>query len=327
MAMYGKMLGDDDWRRLSECGRFTGICAFLREHRGWGAAMAELPTAPTVKVLEAAVRRRVYIDYEKLHRFLPPGDKKLLRLIMCRAEYAFILDAMRERSRFDTLPRSLELTDFARKNSKVDFDALGQSADLQAVLSAVEGSLFEAPLRSLKPDGDGGWPSFREAGAVLESAYFGTICSYIVKKYRGAGKKKLADTFGLETDLLNIVGLLRLHRSFPASLPQARGLLPPTSRRLKPGLLLTITEARTEGEALDVIRSSPFGKYLPGLDTGDLESFYYRSLERIGRKLLRAPGPDFSAALGLMMLRELECKKLNRIIEAVSSGYERGTIS
>ncbi|MDR1130916.1 MAG: V-type ATPase subunit [Oscillospiraceae bacterium] len=320
MAMYGKMLAGDDWQSLGACRGLTEICAFLRNHRGWRATLAGLPLLPTEEVLAAAVRRRCYVDYEKLYGFLPSGDKRLLRFLLCRAEYAFILAAVRERNRLESLPKSLELTDFVRKNSEVDFDALERSANFQAVLGAVRGSLFEAPLRMLKPDQDTGWPDFREVGIALESAYFKTVFSYIVKKYKGLGRKKLADTFGLEADLLNITGLLRLHRSFPASLPQARELLLPVSCRLNPKLLLALTEAGTEGEAWDIIGRSPFGGCLQETDPDHIEDFYYKSLERIGRRLLRAPEPDFSAALGLVILQELECKKLNRVIEAVSGG-------
>jgi len=322
LGMYGKMLKEEDWRRLCELKSVAEVCAFLRNHRGWSTTMAELPPAPTTKILKTAVSRRVYEDYEKLYKYLLSEDKKLLRFIVYRAEYDFIIDALRENRAFAPLPKSLELTDFVRHNSKVDIAGLEHSTSYSAVLAAIRGSIFERPLAELKVNPETGRPDYLDTCIVLENAYFKSIFTYISKKYKGLGKKKLEETIGLEADLLNIVSEIRLHRSFHDSLEKVDALLIPVLYHIKPEFLHALSEARDEAELLDLLRKSSFGKFMAGAEPANIEDFYYKSLDKFCRKIIKAAEPDVSAALAYMILKDLESKKLNRVIEAIGSGYD-----
>ncbi len=322
MAMYGKMLKDEDWRRLCECKSASEICAILRSHKGWSMVMAEIPPTPTTKMLETAVRRRVYEDYEKLYKFLNFEDRKYLSFFLYRAEYDFILDALKEKSSASPLPKTLELTDYMKKNSSVDIDALEHSRNLTEILNAVKDSIYYKPLMGLKLNPETGKPSYWEAGVALENAYYKAIFSYISRQYKGFGREKLKDTLGLEADLINITGIIRIQRSFRSSLEKADGLLIPITYHLKPELINALLEAKSEAEALDILRRSPLGKHLEGADTGRIESIFYNSMERFCRKLLRTAGADVSVPQAYLVLKELECKKLGRVIEAVSVGVD-----
>jgi len=322
MAMYGKLLKEDDWHRLCECKNITELCAMLRNHKGWSKTLTSLPPSPSAKVLQTAVRKKVYLEHEKLYNFLRIEDKKFLRFTLCRAEYDLILDALREKSAYELFPKSMELTDFIRANSAIDIDALEQSKSFAAVLAAVKGSIFEKPLSELKVNTDTGKPSYWEAGVLLENAYFREIFSYISHKYKGLGRKKLEESVGLEADLLNIVSIVRLLKSFPSSLERADELLIPISARLKPELLSALKTAKGENEAFELLRRSHFGKYLEGIAPSNIENFYYNSMEKFCSKLVKAAEPDIGVPLAYLTLKELECRKLNRVIEAVSLGVD-----
>lgn len=322
MAMYGKMLKDDDWRRLCECRSIAEVCNFLRGHRGWSLTMSELPANPTVKVLETAVRRRVYEENEKLSKYLVIEDKKYLRLFFCRCECDFILDALKpkENGSAELLPKSIGLTDYMRKNCSVNLVELEHSRNYSEVQSAVKDSIYYKPLSELKPSAETGMPNYREAGVVLENAYFKSVFAYLSGKYKGVGRKKLEETIGLEADLLNTVSIIRLQRSFHTSLELADELLIPISYHLKPEFLHSLSEAKSEGEALDMLRRSPFGKHLEGADTNNIESIFYKSMEKFCRRLVKTGGADLSVPQAYLVLKDLECKKLCRVIEAVASG-------
>ncbi len=322
MAMYGKLLKPDDWQRLSECRNLTELCTFLRGHRGWSDTLASLPPSPSAKVLQTAVGKRVFLEHEKLYKFLHNEDKKFLRFSLCRAEYDLILDALREKSAYELFPKSLELTDFVRASSAVDLEALEQSKSFSAVLSAVRGSIFERPLSELKINAETGRPSYWEAGVALENAYYREIFSYISHRYKGLGRKKLEESVGLEADLLNIVSIVRLLKSFPSSLERADELLIPITAKLKPELLSALKSAKGENEAFELLRRSPFGKYLEGVTPSNIENFYYNSMEQFCRKLVKSAEPDIGVPQAYLVLKELECRKLNRVIEAVSLGVD-----
>ena len=322
MAMYGKMLKDDDWRKLCECKNIGEICAFLRNHRGWSKTMSELPPSPNAKILEMAVRRRVYEEYEKLFKFLQIEDKKYLRFFLYRAEYDLILDALKVNSSDQALLKTMGLTDYMRKNSSIDMEALEHSKNYQSILSSVKDSIYFKPLSELKVNPATGKPNYWEAGVALENAYYKAIFSYLSGQYKGLGRKKLEETLGLEADLINITGVIRLHRSFHASLEKADELLIPITYHLKPEFLQALLDAKNENEALDMLRRSPLGKHLEGIDTEKIESMFYTSMENFCRKLLKTAGADLSVPQAYLVLKEMECKKLSRVIEAVSVGVD-----
>lgn len=326
MGLYGKRLTEEDWAKLFECRSVQEIFSYLRGHKGWDRAMSGLPTAPTATQLEGAVRNQVFEEYGSLRHFLLGEDRACLALFAHRAEHDFLVHYLSERHSFHQAGAPA-ITDFVRRNGKLDLTALENSRSFAEVQEAIRGTIYEKPLSRLAGIGPRGWPDYMLASAAVENAYFTAVFSYIAKKYKGLGEKKLEQLVGLEADLLNIVSELRLQRSFRGSLEQGRNLLVPISYRLKPPLLAAISKAGSEAEALEILRRSPFGKDLALLDVRNIEQLYYNLLGKFCKKLLRGAEPDISLVFAYLILKELECKKLIRLTEAVQKGYQpRGLV-
>ncbi len=326
MGLYGKRLTEEDWAKLFECRSVFEISSYLKGHKGWGRVMSSLPAAPAAAQLEGAIRSRVFEEYGSLCHFLLGEDRACLALFAHRAEHDFLVHYLSERHSFYKT-YAPEITDFVHKNSRLDLAALEQSRSFAEVQEAVRGTIYEKPLSGLTGTGSHGWPDYMIASATVENAYFTAVFSYIAKKYKGLGENKLKQLVGLEADLLNLVSELRLQRSFRGSLEQARSLLVPISCRLKPALLSAIAKAGSEAEALEILRRSPFGKDLALLDVRNIEQLYYNLLGKFCKKLLRGAEPDISLVFAYLILKELECKKLIRLTEAVQKGYQpRGLV-
>lgn len=326
MTMYGRLLKDEDWRRLYECRSVSDIYGFLRNHRGWSETVMALPASSSPKVLQMSIRKTVYRDYEKLYNFSNLEDKKYLRFIIYQSEYELILEALREKRSYERLSEVSVITDFMRRHSSVDIEALSQSKSFSDILNAVKGSIYEKPLSELKINPETGMPSYWEAGVFLENVYYKSVFSFLQKKYKGLGKKRIEEIIGSEADLLNIVSIIRLHRNFPTSLERADELLIPVSYRLKPDFLHSLETAKSEDEALDLLRKSPFGQRFEGVGKANIENLYYKYMEELCIKLVKSFEPDLGVAQAYLVLKELECKKLLRVIEAIDSGIDPKTL-
>ena len=323
MALYGKMLSEDDWRHLYACTNITDVAQYLRNTKDWSdIQLSSLSTS----ALQEAIQKRVFSEYERLYKFSYLEDKKYLLFTLYRAEYGFILDSLRRLQSNEAPLVNEEATEFVRKHSLADIGALESCTDYAGLLEATKGSIYEMPLKRLTVSQETGLPSFRDAAILFESQYYKTVFSYIQNNYKGLGKKKLVKVLGTEADLLNIVSLLRLQRNFPGSLDRAHELLIPIYSLIEPRLLKNLLAAKSEAETLEILYKSPCRKYLEGKDLQKLESLYYEAMEAFCRQIIKAPEPSICVPVAYLTLREFECNKLNRLIQAIDYGIEPETV-
>jgi len=322
MALYGKLLTEDDWKHLYGCSSVTDITAYLRNNSDWSEVINSLPSSPSTEKLKDAVLKRTYLEYERLYKFSYLEDKKYLLFTLYRAEYGFILDTLRRLQSKTPPAQNSDVTDFMRKNSLVDIDALENCTDYKGLLAAIGESIYEKPFKRLPVNEETGLPVYRDAGILLENHYYRTVFSYINNKYKGLGKQELVTVMGTEADLLNIVSLLRLQLYFPGSLKKADELLIPVYNLFEPKILRTLLTAKNAEETLERLRKTRCRKYLVGINLQRIESFYYETMEAFCRKIIKAPEPSICVPVAYLTLRELECKKLIRLIEAVNYGVD-----
>lgn len=320
MAMQGKLLTEDDFVHLCECTEFSDIVTYLRGHKGWGAVISELLAPVTPDKLIQAVTNRVSLDSEKLYRFSDVDDKTFLRFALCRGEYTVILATLRRMG--SSAEDKKKLPPFFRVKNSVDTSVLVACTNWEELLSAVSGSIFEVQLRKLAVDSETQLPNYREACVLLENSYYREVFSYITKKYVGLGKMQLRELLGREADLLNIISLLRLQRYFPGSLKKAEKLLIPIQYRFGPELMETVIRARNETEALELLKKSKYGRSFVGINSDRLESIYENAMSDFCRRLIRVTEPSVCTVQAYLVLKDIECKRLLRVIEAVQCGID-----
>jgi len=191
MALYGKLLTEDDFKHLCACTSISDITSYLRNNGDWSETINSLPASPSTDKLDAAIIRRIYLEYERLYKFSYLEDKKYLLFILYRAEYGFILDALRRLQSNSPTVQNTDVTDFMRRNSSVDLAGLESCTDYRGFLAAIGDSIYEKPLKRLTLSEETGLPNYRDAGFVLENHYYKTVFSYINNSYKGLGKQKL----------------------------------------------------------------------------------------------------------------------------------------
>lgn len=325
MAMQGKLLSEDDFAHLCESNSFSDIVSYLRGHKGWGAIIAELPAPVMPEGLTQAVSNSVWRDSEKLYRFCDVEDKTFLRFFICWGEYKFILATLRRlgsENSDEKEPPKEPPPIFSKFKKSLNIAALAASTNWDELLSAVSGSIFESKLRVLDVDPKTHLPNYREVSVLLENSYYRELFSYISKKYGGLGKIKLQELLGREADLLNIISLLRLQRYFPGSLEKAKSLLIPIHYRLRPVLAEAIIRARNETEALELLKKTQYGQNFSDINGNRLESIFEKAMSDFCRRLIRVTEPSTCMVLAYLAIKEIECKRLLRVIEAVQCGID-----
>ena len=328
MAMLGKMLSDEDYGRLAECTDITEVVNILRGHKSWGEAVSKLPVPVTEESLKAAIADRVWQESEKLYHFSGINDKAFLRFMASKGENGLILSALRRLSSTgdsENVPETANVprtADFLRDKSSVNTKMLEVCTNWHDLLEAVAGSIFAEGLRDLEVNQKTQLPNYSEVSVLLENTYYHEVFSYIAHKTSGLGQKQLRQMFGQQADFLNIVSILRLHRYFPGSLNKADKLLVPVAYRMKPDITSALISAQNEAEAINLLKDTIYGELFQNMDGKRLEKIHEKALSEFCRKLVVIGEPSAGTAPAYLALKEIECNKLIRVIEAVRLGVD-----
>ena len=325
-AMYGKRITEEEWHRLSECSSVTEVLSVLKSQSGWGAYTSELTQRMGDEQIKGAVRAKQYVDLEKLLRFCSLEDKELLGLFLTKTEYGFILAALRCLASGEPVKMPIGTTEFIKSRSRVDISALESAVDYSDLIAAARGSAYENVLAELTPSAQNSLPNYGETAAALERCCYKSIFTNISKGYSGMGKNELSRLLGTQADLLNIVGILRLLRSFPGSLQSAQELLVPLGSRLKPALVSQLLSAKSESEAVELLKQSPFALYFDDYKPEKLDGLYESAMSSFCKGILRLPAPNICVPVAYLILSELECDRLARVLETVCYGIKPSDI-
>jgi len=319
-ALRAKMLTEADWQKLCSLASVQDVLAYLKASPGWKEAMARIKTAePGAQELESALRLEVFGEYEKLCSFAYGEDRRFLLNIVYKIEYELILSALRRISSTRELPPD-DIPDFFRKHSRVDLDAISQSRDLSELMAATKGGVFEDILKSAPRAADG-LPDYAWVSSAMEKRYYSLVYSRLAKGYGGLGKKALVESIGMQADLLNIVYLLRLRRLLGPSrrIPE---LLIPVRYKLTDDFILELAGAPSDSEAMAVLNKSRWKSYFESFEALGIERYYERAVEEFCRKLISSSAPSLCIPHAYLTLKEIECHKLIRLIEAIRYGID-----
>ncbi len=320
MALYGRLLSPEEWRKLCDCSSVGDIILFLKNHSGWSDVFSSTSPNAGVEAVSEAAESALWKEYEKLYKFAYLEDKRFLDFFLFRAEMEHILSALGRLCSAGDKGVKTNVSDFIIKHSSVNSEQLDSSTDFKGLQEAIKGSIFEQPLTLLPINKESGLPDYAQASVLLENHYYKSVFSYVTKKYTGMGKAKLAETVGAQADLINIVSLLRLHKYFPGSLGSAQEMLIPVYYRLTPSLAKQLRLASDETEALALLKKSPCGRYLAQSDGERPEALYNKAMEAFCIKLIKSPSPNICTPQAYLILKEMECRRLARVAQAVSYG-------
>lgn len=320
-AMYGKRLRSADFEHMASLTDPRDVLEYLRAQPGWTAAVAAL-SADRGYVgraeLEEALRRQVSHDYAALVHFVPKADKAVVSFPVRLAELSEIMTALRRlKSGGDAAPTAPEY----ESALKIDRAAMRACTNYTALVNAAKGSIYYAPLTSLRPDQSGGLPDYPIAEAILQSAYFSHLYKTVHQNYAGETKRVLLRAFGEQVDLLNLIHLLRIKTYFPDEVA-FRSTLFPFSYKLTDDKMKTLSAAAGVEEVFALLSDTPYAKAFENLPhtAAGVEEYYRRALYRFNKGQLAAGEPSVYTAVAYLNLKELELQALVHLVECVKYG-------
>lgn len=325
-AMCGALLKRDELEEIYRQRTVDDICAYLRQCPGYAEALSQVTPEDGMEGLVTALREDISGEYDRLYNFGSSVNKQLFKPTIYRTELHAILSALgRLGAGSGTVYKAFAYKEPLAKKSDSDVFAIECCEDFVTLRQTAEKTIYKEALNSLELNEDGN-PDFAEASLTLARVYFRVSYTWLSTLDKGFSKK-LLELNALELDLLCINSILRLHRSFPASLASARDhLFIPVRGRLRPALVDALIGALNEDEALGLLKDTPWEKYYSSGERLDLERTIEHAMESFCHRLITTsePAPWFPQAY--LTLREIERARLIRIITAVHYGLDLRTV-
>jgi len=334
-AMRGKLLKAEDFAKLRECNTVAEICAYLAQTDAWGKTFADNNAETDAHTAISLMRDTVASEYRRLYSFGSKPVKQVMLFAVYRAEYAAVSFALTRLcghgGKGDT-PEHYTPEPLADK-SRADVNAIALSGSYGSLLTHTEHTIFQATLSAL-PRGEDGLPSFADADRELEHRFYSFVYEQLTKSEASTLTKPLAERLAFEVDLLNINGILRLHRRFPDSLKDYKKLMLPVRGTLTDEFAASLARVHSEAAALNLLKNTRWGKYYavdsPKQSSSDnteqsgeeldLETIAGKAMERFCKGILSLAAPGAYFPQIYLTLRELERDKLIRAVVAASYG-------
>lgn len=319
-AMYGKRLRMSDFEHISTLRSEAEVLEYLRTQPGWKRALSQLQESFVDRArLETALKDEIREEYVALSHFIPRKDQFLLAFPVMLVELDELLAALRRLAAHGRVKPAAAIPPRFLLHGKLDVQALARCGDYDGLVEAARRTIYEKPLRRLRPEQPGALPDYTAAEVLLRSTYYAALYQRIHKAYTGPEQKVLLQSVGMQVDLLNITHILRLKRYFPGDSRYFSALFP-FNYRLKPDMIQALCAAEDDEAVFALLADSPYARVFADRDVHSLEDYFQRTFAAFNHHQLTAGTPSVYTAIAYLHLKELEMRALINDIECVKYG-------
>ena len=320
-ALYGRMLTDRDWDKLCRSKTTAELVWALRGMPAWKSAMGALSSDETDTQRFSAALWNQYADEQvRICRFATLQDKRYLELVAYQYELKRILAALRRLSGREAGSNPLAGHAFFLEKSQLDEALLETCTDWQGLLRATDKTVYARALHLIGLE-SGGLPNYAEASSLLEIRSYTAVFEFLKKKYTGPQKKRLEEYLGTQADCLNLTHLLRLKQYYPHAMDDLEGLLIPVRCHLTDALIRQIRLAPDLEHVYELLAKRHWSKRFSE-DVLVPEEAYDLALIDFCRRLLTGPDSGICTAQAYLTLKQIECRRMIRVYEAVRLGVD-----
>lgn len=319
-AMYGKRITREDYGRLIRARGLSELVSMLKAHPGWSEALrGTSPDEVHRFELESALRRGVDNEYVKIFKFMQGDDAKLMSYRLLRVEMEELLTFLHYLSAGNPGQYAYDSSDFFKRHSKVNFDALPACRSYAAMLELTRGSVFHEALYEMGRK-YGEKIHFTEADVTLRSVYFHRIEKIAEKKYGGDVLDRIRTALGTRADMMNILAIIRIKRHFPEMTSDVLSYVVPYYGSLSFDIIRQLYSAPDEQSLFQILRQTSYARIFSGVDYNYPEQYYYKAIYDFNRARISREIPSVYTPMAYMEIKETELQNLIYINECVKYG-------
>ena len=318
-AMYGKSLGETDYKQLTDCRNVSEVAAYLKSRTNYKDALVGLNENEVHRgQLEPMLRQTINYDIFALSRYAMNQSLIFTDFIISQAEIYQILRCVtllnigKADEFIYSVPESL------KKVTKIDLEKMIQVRSYDELVSALAGTKYAPAIRKFRPK-DGERANIALLEAEMNNRNFGMVIEAIKTTRNGKDRDDLLNVITAMLDFRNISRIIRLKKYYHYNKERIVPLLIPYGR-LPERTKEELCDAGSVNEVFDMVSSTYLGRLISKLQYNDISQLANALLSMYCKHHLRlSPNPTI-VMISYYYLKEIELTNIVNIIEATRYG-------
>lgn len=321
-AMFGKLLKDEDYKKIIFLKSPGEIAMYLKENTAYGEYFENLdPLRMSRDDIERVLKNGLISYMDKLMHYFNGDYRSFFKCFYIKYEISDLKRAARLIHIDKDFERIKENLVFAGKYKYIDIDSVLRAKDMEELINSLENTIYYPYLKNLI-DGNKKENLFRFEMS-LDKAYF-TILEETLKKLSKKDQLAFYNIYGAYIDMQNIQIIYRGKKYFHLTPEELFNYTINRGLRYNYRRIKSFCYLKNEEELGREIRKGPYGFMIKGDDLQDI--YMERRMHRYMYFRLKAVKQRYenniSMPLAFMEFIEFQVRDIISIIENVRYGMD-----
>ena len=318
-ASYGRLLTAEDYNMLIDMKNVNEIAGYLKKNTYYSEILSNVDEALIHRgQLENIIKTDIMKEYDKFLRFTSGNARKFLQSTYKKYETESLKIIFRRLETVGGVMSAEGYLLFLKNTSEVDFHKLIKSKDSLEFIENLKGTEYYDVLRPFT--GTGVKINLFNLEMVLDLHYFKFLYKRMKKYLTGKDFMPLAESFGVKTDVLNMLWIYRCKKYYNMKKEIIRSYILPFNAGIRKETLNRLIEAEDIEEFLEIAGTTKYSSiFIRDID-GFFEVNFADYMYNIHMKLFRKYPLSVTAAVDYIHMKEYELSNIISIIEGIRYG-------
>jgi V/A-type H+-transporting ATPase subunit C len=318
-ASYGRLLTAEDYNMLIDMKNVNEIAGYLKKNTYYSEILSNVDETLIHRgQLENIIKTDIMKEYDKFLRFTSGNARKFLQSTYKKYETESLKIIFRRLETVGGVMSAEGYLLFLKNTSEVDFHKLIKSKDSLEFIENLKGTEYYDVLRPFT--GTGVKINLFNLEMVLDLHYFKFLYKRMKKYLTGKDFRPLEESFGVKTDVLNMLWIYRCKKYYNMKKEIIRSYILPFNAGIRKETLNRLIEAEDIEEFLEIAGTTKYSSiFIRDID-GFFEVNFADYMYNIHMKLFRKYPLSVTAAVDYIHMKEYELSNIISIIEGIRYG-------
>lgn len=318
-ASFAKLLTREDYEELIEKNNVAEIVEYLKNSTHYKAILSNVDEHSIHRgQLENIIKTDIMKEYSKFLRFTSGNARKFLQSTYKKYETESLKIIFRRLETVGNVMSAEGFLLFLKDNASVDFHRLLKSKDSMEFINNLQGTEYYDVLKPFSADNVK--INLFNIEMVLDLNYFKFLHKRMKKYLKGNDKKPLEDSFGIKTDVLNILWIYRCKKYYDMPREIILSYILPFNSNIKKETLRQLIDTNDLEDFAKIVAGTKYA----GIFNRDIDEFFEVNfaeyMYNVHMKLFRRYPLTVSSAVDYIHMKEYELSNIISVIEGIRYG-------